>query len=110
MATSAAVALLLWLHWAALLRDANPVYLLAAIFGAAAGAASTFAILVEGGGRAVLLIPREVKRLIKKGQKQRDERRREAYRRFGFEVDGVRVLPDTPEVQAFLESEPEEQQ
>ena len=62
----------------------------------------------------MLLIPREVKRLInkgrKEGQKQRDERRREAYRRFGFEVDGVRMLPDTPEVREFLESEAEEQQ
>ena len=42
----------------------------------------------------------------------REERRKrwdEAYARFGFEVNGVLVLPRTPEVQRFLagEDEPE---
>ena len=30
---------------------------------------------------------------------------KEAYRRFGFDVDGVVMLPDTPEVRAFLDDE-----
>jgi GGDEF domain-containing protein len=34
-------------------------------------------------------------------------RRREALARFGVEVDGVRMLPDTPEVQSFLDGEDE---
>ena len=32
-------------------------------------------------------------------------RRREALARFGVEVNGVRMLPDTPEVQRFLDGE-----
>ena len=36
--------------------------------------------------------------------RERDRnRRREAYTRFGVEVDGVRMLPDTPEVREFLD-------
>ena len=57
----------------------------------------------------MLLIPAEVRRLKregrKEGRKERDARYREAYQRFGVEVDGVRMLPDTPEVQAFLNGE-----
>ena len=101
-----ALALTLWLHWPALLHKEGPVFLLAAILGVAAGGALTFAILVEIGGRTVLLIPKAVKELIDKGRQQRDQRYREAYEKFGFEVDGVRVLPDTPEVREFLEGRP----
>jgi uncharacterized protein (DUF58 family) len=32
-------------------------------------------------------------------------RRQEVLARFGVEVDGVRMLPDTPEVQRFLDGE-----
>ena len=57
----------------------------------------------------MLLIPRRIRQLRREGRQQaRQEQRkrmREAYERFGIEVDGVRVLPDTPEVQAFLDSE-----
>lgn len=53
----------------------------------------------------MLLIPREVKRLRRQGRMEREARYREAYRRFGIEVDGVRALPDTPEVRAFLDGE-----
>ena len=57
----------------------------------------------------MLLIPAEVRRLKREGRKEgreeRDARYREAYRRFGVEVDGVVMLPHTPEVQAFLDSD-----
>ena len=53
----------------------------------------------------MLLIPREVRRLVRKGEKQKEARYREAYRRFGIEVDGVRALPDTPEVREFLDDD-----
>jgi hypothetical protein len=36
---------------------------------------------------------------VREDQRKREE---EAYRRFGVEVDGVRMLPDTPEVEEFL--------
>ena len=100
-----AVAVLLWLNWNALLRGDDQVLRLAAIYGVAAGSASAFAILIEGGGRIMLLIPREVRRLVRKGEKQKEARYREAYRRFGIEVDGVRALPDTPEVREFLDND-----
>lgn len=37
-----------------------------------------------------------------RGAEGQRARRREAYDRFGVEVDGVRMLPDTPEVREFL--------
>jgi hypothetical protein len=37
-----------------------------------------------------------------KEREDQRKRRAEAYRRFGVEVDGVRMLPDTPEVEEFL--------
>ena len=120
----AAVAILLWLEWDGLLREDDPVLRLAAIYGVAAGSASVFAILVEGGGRTVLLIPKAVNKLLDQGRaegrvegraegraegrEERDRRYDEAYRRFGVEVDGVIVLPRTPEVQEFLDGKPEE--
>ena len=115
-----ALALTLWLHWPALLHKEGPVFLLAAILGVAAGGALTFAILVEIGGRTVLLIPKAVKEIMEKGreqgreeglelgQKQRDQRYQEALDKFGVEVDGVRMLPDTPEIREFLQSPPGE--
>ena len=41
-------------------------------------------------------------------RKERARREREAYRRFGVEVGGVRMLPDTEEVRRFLAGESEE--
>ncbi len=115
-----AVAVMLWLRWDGLIHGDNRIHLLAAIYGTAAGSASAFAILVEGGGRIVLLIPAEVNRLMEKGRKEgrqegreeghleREARYAEAYRRFGVEVDGVVMLPRTPEVQAFLDGQENE--
>ena len=48
---------------------------------------------------------RAVERGIKKGKEQSRSRRKEALSRFGVEVNGVRMLPDTPEVQRFLDGE-----
>ena len=40
---------------------------------------------------------------IEQGRQERDKRLKEAYERFGVDLDGVRVLPRTPEIQEFLE-------
>ena len=115
-----ALASLLSLYWDGLTTGAGnePVYLLAAIFGAAGGAAITFTITTELGARAMLLIPAAVKKIKnqgreeghaegrQQGREERDERRREAYEKFGVEVDGVMMLPNTPEVEEFLRGEP----
>ena len=109
---------LLWFYWGRLMDGDGqaPIYLLAAVFGTAAGAASAFAIVVEGGGRIVLLIPATVKKLKDEGRKEgrREERRdmgeryREARERFGVETDEGVMLPDTPEVRRLLYGEVEE--
>ena len=59
-----------WLHWGDLRDGANRVYLLAAIFGVAAGAASAVAIIVEVGGRLVLLIPAAMRKLLEQGREE----------------------------------------
>ena len=45
------------------------------------------------------------RRARERGAKQRDARWKEAIERFGVEVDGVKSLPFTPEVQRFLDGE-----
>ena len=102
-----AVAILLGLYWDGLLNNGGNtrIFLLAAIFGAGGGAAVAFTILIETGARAMLLIPAAIKKLRREGRWEQRRRLREAYRRFGVEVDGVVMLPDTPEVQAFLDDE-----
>ena len=62
----------------------------------------------------VLLIPTRVKKLKEEGREEGLElgkaaerqaqliRRKEALERFGIELNGVRMLPDTPEVDEFL--------
>ena len=42
---------------------------------------------------------------MKRGEERQRARRREAMSRFGVEVDGIRMLPDTPEVQRFMDGE-----
>ena len=48
-------------------------------------------------------------RYLRKGREaereERTRREREAYRRFGVEVEGIRMLPDTEEVRRFLAGE-----
>lgn len=65
-----AVAIMLWLHWDDLLHKDNPLLQLATIYGVAAGSASTFAIIIEGGGYTVLLIPKRIKELKDAGRKE----------------------------------------
>ena len=55
----------------------------------------------------MLLIPAAVNDLLDRGSRERDKQYREAYQRFGVVVDGVLMLPRTPEVQAFLDAKPE---
>ena len=69
-----AIIVLGWHYWDELTTGVNWIYLLAAIFGVAAGAASAIAIVAETGGRLVLLIPAAAKKLINLG---RDEGRAE---------------------------------
>jgi hypothetical protein len=59
-----------WSHWDGLEERDNRIYLLAAMFGVAAGAASAVAIIVEVGGRMVLLIPAAVKKLKEQGRQE----------------------------------------
>jgi len=53
----------------------------------------------------MLLIPARIRELKRQGHREREARYREAYRQFGVKVDGVVMLPDTPEVQAFLDND-----
>ncbi len=43
-------------------------------------------------------------------RKRRNKRQAEALAKFGVAVDGVIMLPQTPEVQRFLDEEPEEEE
>lgn len=92
------------LQWIQLLRE-DQVYLLAAIFGAAAGIALLAAIILEVTGRMVLLIPKAWNRAKREGRKEQRKREDEAYKRFGVEIEGVLALPRTPEVERFLAGE-----
>ena len=59
----------------------------------------------------VLWAPARIRQLKRQGRKEQRDRNREAYRRFGVEVNGVMMLPRTPEVEEFLASdEPLEEQ
>ena len=101
------------LHWERV-RDGDGIYLLAAIFGVSVGIALLAAIIVEVTGRMVLLIPRAWNKLKEdsrregreegreEARQESSERLKEAYERFGIEVDGVLTLPRTPEVERFL--------
>ena len=53
----------------------------------------------------MLLIPAAWNYAVQRGVQRQLDRTEEAYRRFGIDVDGVRVLPDTPEVRRFLAGE-----
>ena len=75
------------------------------IFRVAFGASVTFTIVVEVMGRMVLLIPEAIKNIREKEKRALQKRRKEAYERFGVEVNGVLMLPNTVEVEAFLNGE-----
>jgi hypothetical protein len=59
----------------------------------------------------VLWAPARIRKLKRQGRKEQRDRTREAYKRFGVDMNGVLVLPRTPEVEEFLASdEPLEEQ
>ena len=74
----------------------------------AAGTAVLITIFVEVLGRMVLLIPAAVKKIMNEGRREQRNREEAALAKFGYEIDGVRVLPMTPEVQRFLSGESDE--
>ena len=79
--------------------------MLADILSAAMGISIALTIAVEMVGRMVLLIPHAIRNIREKEKRAQKKRRKEAYERFGFQVDGVLVLPQTPDVEAFLNGE-----
>jgi hypothetical protein len=59
----------------------------------------------------VLWAPARIRKLKRQGRKEQRDRTKEAYKRFGVDMNGVLVLPRTPEVEEFLASdEPLEEQ
>ena len=84
----AAVALLLWHYWGDLAGGDRlmRVYLLAAIFGSAAGGSAVFTIVVEAGGYMVLLIPARIKKLKNEGREEGRVEGRVEGREEGIEV------------------------
>lgn len=97
---------MLGINWNSPQWSGDWLTLVAAIFGVAGGASLTFAIVVELGGRMVLLIPDAIRKIKEAGRKEQREaqqkRRKQAYERFGVEVNGVVMLPQSPEIEAFL--------
>ena len=114
-------AILLWLQRHSPRWQEDWIGILADILGVALAGAVAFTIFSEVLGPVVLLIPKAVKRIkseareegVVEGQaKERQaqsRRREEAYRRFGFDRDGVRYLPDTQEVRDFLDGKHDSQ-
>ena len=104
-----AVALALWLYWDAWRLDSlMPV--LADVATVSVGVALLATILKEGVWYMVLagMKIRQWKEQARKEERENQrKRRKEAVARFGFEVDGVLVLPQTPEVERFLAGEDE---
>ena len=84
----AAVGLLLWHYWGHLMGgdELVRVYLLAAIFGSAAGGSAVFTIIVEAGGYMVLLIPARIKKLKNEGREEGRVEGRVEGREEGIEV------------------------
>ena len=118
-----ACALALWLYWDAWQLD-NLIPLLSDVSGVSLGIALLATICREAAWSMVLATMRAIKLKEearkegheagqKQGRKQERERRRKLYEqtlaKFGVEVDGVLMLPQTPEVREFLEGEPEEE-
>ena len=101
---------LLW-YWRQPVMQNDSVYLLAAIFGTAAGIALGVAILLEVGGRMVLLIPAAVKKIKAEGRKEgRNEERqriRAALDNLVAPADGQPVLLTPEEVKKILQDEAE---
>ena len=102
------VGFLLWEHQGKQLHDTS---LLADTLTIAAGLSLSVAIALEGIVAMVLWAPARIRKLKRQGRKEQRDRTREAYKRFGVDMNGVLVLPRTPEVEEFLASdEPLEEQ
>ena len=110
--------LALWLYWDAW-RLENLIAQIGNVSSASVGIAFLATICREAGWSMVLATMRAIKlkeEARKEGQaegrKEERERRRkreeEAYEKFGVEVNGVLMLPRTPEVQRFLDGNTEE--
>ena len=97
-----------WPHRWDLLQGNARISVLADVYGVAAGTAVFITISVEALGRMVLLIPAAVKKLKSEGRREQRRRERQALAKFGREVNGVLMLPMTPEVEQFLSGESDE--
>ena len=99
----AAASLALWLYWDQW-ELAGLLFRLADVITVSAGTALLAIILKEAVWYMVLAAMkiREWKEQARKDQLRREQ---EAFEKFGFEVDGVLVLPRTPEVERFLAGE-----
>lgn len=84
------------------------MYLAAPILGAAAGIALLAATILEVTGRMVSLIPKAWNRAKREGRAEQRKPTDGAYKRFGIEVDGIFMLPRTPEVERFLAGDGED--
>ena len=107
--------LCLWLYWDAWRLDGLKSQI-GDVSSASVGIAFLATIWREGAHSMVLATMRAIKLKEegrKEGRKEERERRRRRYEealvKYGVEVDGVLMLPHTPEVREFLEQEPEEE-
>lgn len=101
-------AMALWLYWDAWRLD-SVIPVLADVTTVSVGVALLATILKEAVWNMVLA-GMKIRQWREEGRKGQLKREDEAYARFGVEVNGVLMLPRTPEVQRFLagEDEPEE--
>ena len=94
-------------YWRQPVMENDSVYLLAAIFGAAVGIALGVAILLEVGGRMVLLIPAAVKKLKAEGREEERQRIRAVLYNLAAQANGEPVLLTAEEVMKILQGEGE---
>ena len=111
----AACSLAWWLYWDAWRLD-SLLPDLAIITTVSAGVALLATILKEAVWYMVLaamkarqLRAQGIEQGIEQERKRRQKRDEEARSKFGIEVDGVLVLPQTPEVERFLAGEDEQE-
>ena len=101
----AAGSLAWWLYWDAWRLD-NLIPQLANVITVSAGTALLAAILKEALWNMVLA-GMKIKEWKNQGRTDQRKREEEAFAKFGIEVNGVLMLPKTPEVERFLAGEPE---
>ena len=104
---------LLW-YWRQPVLQDDSIYLLAAIFGVAAGTALATAIILEVSGRMVLLIPATVRKIKAQGHAEsKEEGRREERDRINAALDehdvhegnGAPVMVPLDEIRKILNSD-----